>query len=392
MVTNIKLSEKKLNAERASQLDTWETMVSNTPNLRTVSNYPVWDFAYNRSPTQAKGTLVSDSRSPESWTLLVPCARDLSAMSHGVGTISPLRPPRLAPSYVLKARCPKDQEEAAKWAISLKSPLPSIHAIETGPIGCSFEAFTNQDLDEFLSNVAKNQESFGAESQTRLQSIDVGLTCTSENKSIKSYADSAATLKTLWRVGCGGVRALSFRSYKPDRSWKPDLRPTDQSFFESPQFAAGVEVLQIEVSKAEIPKSTKIPASMRKLTLAYRHDDLPEGDYIDQLANCVGTADISGSLVLRVECSEPIFVKSMVEQNRALEEHRLRREKEYNRKLQDGSLLPPIEEAACVELPDDSYEMGAGPSAVSQSRPQEGAVGVTRRNKVKESLKKYVRR
>jgi hypothetical protein len=361
MVTNIKLREKKLDEEQARQLGAWDNMVSNTPNLRTVSNFPVWDYAYNRDPTEAKGTLVSDPRSPESWTLLVPRARDLSVMSQGVRTIRSLRPSRLALSFVMKARCPKDQEEAAKWAISLKSPLPNIHAIETGPIWASSEAFSNQDLDEFLSVVAKNQEYFGAESQTRLQSIDVGLTCTSENKSIKSYADSAATLKSLWRVGSGGVRALSFRSYNPEPFWMPDLRPTDQSFFESPQFSAGVEDLRIEVSKAEIPKSTQIPASIRKLTLAYPCNDLPEGDYVDQLAKCVGTADMTGSLVLRVECSDPVASRPMVEQNRSLEEHRSRREKEYNRKLQDGSLLPPIEEAACAELPHDSTEMAARP-------------------------------
>ena len=391
MVTNIKLSEEKLDEEQAIQLGTWDNMVSNTPNLRTVSNFPVWDYAYNRVPREAKGTLRCDPRSPKSWTLLVPSARDLSVMSHGVGTMMSLRPSRLALSFALKARRPKDPEEAARWAMTLKSPLPSLHAIETGPIGITSEAFTNQDLNEFLSVVAKNQESFGAGSQTRLQSIDVGLSCTSKDKSIKTYADSAATFKALWTVGCGGVQALSFRSYKPDGLSMPDLRPTDQSFFESPQFAAGVVDLRVEVSKAEIPKSTKIPASVRKLTLAYRHKDLPEGDYIDRLADCVGTADMTGSLVLRVECSDPIFCNPMVEQNRALEEHRARREKEYNQKIQDGSLLPLIEEAARVELLDDSSEMAAGPSPVSQSRPQEVATGVTRRGRW-ESLKKYARR
>jgi hypothetical protein len=342
------------------------------PNVRTIRNLPIIDYASVSWGISDRVTLRVNPSNPNTWIAMLSAARDFSQMRRRPEVLFP-KQCEMSFSYNYMARPPKDEDEE-KLLASFLATSPFIHAVET-PRDPSELRFTD---DNFKAHLRDRLVPL-----VNVDTKSLALTLTKDAPSITDYARSAAALGAILKFGSEGVRTLAYRCPKGGH------RPTDQSIFTSSELAKaldGIQELEIDVTQGGKSQDAVIlPKSLAKLTFQYPGRIASQRILADQLADSLSTADPEGEVTLL--CIDEWACGDKYSQTNAnLEEHRLWREREHNGTSQGGSLLPWSGEVACVYRPDTSSEVAEGSSTVSHHQRGEAGAGGPRSSKVKCSL------
>jgi len=282
------------------------------PNVRTIRNLPITDYALVSWGRSDRITLRVNPLKPKTWIGFVSAGRDFSQMRRPLKVLFPEKS-NISFSYNYMARSPKDEDERHQLASFLASS-PFIHAVEK-PHDPSEFRFHDEDFEAHLRDLVP------------LPNVDIKSLCltltndspTLPNSSKVNYTRSATALGATLRFGSKGVRTLTYRCPKGGS------RPTDMSIFTSADFASAIDgIYELEMDVVQGQKAlnpTILPGSLKKLTLQYPGRIADPSKLADQLAYSLSLSDPRGHL--RVRCLDQFAcVDDLSPNNAKLEKYR----------------------------------------------------------------------